>query len=144
MTLNTHHRKNCWAKINQPCIVSFNHIRPFRAFYLNFKCTSSYACVLLLVLLTSLKRSNRAHNALYRFPFAVKKHSIWQSSNRFPDLHQDRNFAFPRQSGRLVYRLDKLTLDKIDLKNRKMMFQCFQESFNYTMQSLHAYLDTRM
>ena len=89
----------------------------------------------------------RAHNAPYRFSFAVKEHSIRQSStDSVTYIRMYRSIRFDiLWCGRLVYRLEKLTLDKIYLNDRKsLMFQCFQESFIYTMQYLHAYLDTRM
>ena len=44
--------------------------------------------------------------------------------------------------GRLVYRLEKLTLAKIDLKNRKsFMFNVFKQSFIYIMHNLYPYFD---
>ena len=44
--------------------------------------------------------------------------------------------------GRLVYRLQKLTLAKIDLKNRKsLMFNVFKQLFIYTMYNLHPSFD---
>ena len=45
--------------------------------------------------------------------------------------------------GRLVYRLEKLTLAKIDLKNRKsFMFNVFKQSFIYIMHNLYPYFDS--
>ena len=68
----------------------------------------------------------RAHNSPYRFSFAVKEHSIRQSSTD--------SVTYIR-----MYRSIRFDIDR-----KSLMFQCFQESFIYTMQYLHAYLDTRM
>ena len=43
--------------------------------------------------------------------------------------------------GCLVYRLEKLTLAKIDLKNRKSMFNVFRQSFVYIIHNLFPYFD---
>ena len=74
----------------------------------------------------------RAHNAPYRFSFAVKEHSIRQSStDSVTYIRMYRSIRFDiLWCGRLVYRLDKLTLDKIYLNDRKsLMLQCLSRIF---------------
>ena len=61
-------------------------------------------------------------------------------------MYRSTRFESPRHIlwwGRLVYGLDKLTLDKIDLKNRKsLIFQCFQTIFQVFIFLFFFFLNT--
>mgnify|MGYP003690175919 CR=1 FL=1 len=61
-------------------------------------------------------------------------------------MYRSTRFASPRHilwCGLLVYGVDKLTLDKIVLKNRKsLIFQCFQAIFQFFIIIIFFFLNT--